>query len=113
MTQSDKISMAIRIIDINGVGEVARKIDKSPATVSQVKNGKYAGNPARIVELIMANFTDDTIICPIMGEIPISDCLDARKRVDMPYIPSSGQTTALYKTCPSCPNNPKTGGHHE
>ncbi len=110
MTQSDKLDMAQRIIVANGVAEVARTIGMSATTISQVKNGKYGGNPARIVELITAHYTADTVECPILGEITIADCIDARRRLDIPYIPSSGQTTALYKTCPTCPHNLKNGG---
>jgi hypothetical protein len=76
--------------------------------VSRIKSGDYP-NPDRIIELIMAEYTADTIVCPILGEIPIADCLDARRRADMPYFPSSGQSTALYEACPSCPHN-KNGG---
>jgi len=105
MTQEDKLEIVRRIIDANGVAAVARKIGRSPASVSQVNSGKYGGNPERIIELIMAEYTADTIDCPVLGEIPIADCLDARRRADMPYFPSSGQTTALYETCPTCKHN--------
>ena len=110
MTQNDRLEVVRRIIDANGVADVARKIGRSPTAVSQVNSGKYAGNPKRIIELILAEYTADTIICPVLGEIPIADCLDARRRAEMPYFPSSGQTTALYEKCPTCPHNIKNGG---
>lgn len=109
MTKEDKQAIAQRIITANGVSAVARKIGRSIPAVSRIKKGDYP-NPERIIELILAEYTADTINCPVLGEIPIADCLDARRRAEMPYFPSSGQTTALYEKCPTCSHNLKNGG---
>ena len=106
MTRNDRLAIARRAVTEHSQAEVARRIGKSPATISQVLAGTYP-NPAAILELIASEFSPETISCPVMGEVPLSTCLDARRRAKMPFFASSRQTVELYRACPGCRHNGK------
>ncbi|MCF6267793.1 MAG: hypothetical protein L3J57_14805 [Desulfuromusa sp.] len=105
MTQSDRLEVARSAVETHGQAEVAKRIGRSSSAVSLVLAGKYAGNPDKILERIVAEFSNETVNCPILGEIALADCLEARQRAELPFFPSSGQTTELYQTCPTCKYN--------
>jgi hypothetical protein len=109
MTIKDKREAVLGIIEANGASSVAKKIGYSNPVISRIKKGDYP-NPEPIYDMILGNFTAETLVCPVVGEMPISRCLEARRRSELPYFPSSRQSTDLYHTCPLCPNNPKRGG---
>ncbi len=102
MTTSDRLEMARKAVEDHGQSEVARRIGRSPSALSQVLSGKYGGNPEIILELIEAEFSATTILCPVMGEVHLSDCLEARRRAEMPFFPSSSQAAELHRLCPHC-----------
>jgi transcriptional regulator with XRE-family HTH domain len=97
------MEIARRAVAEHGQAEVARRIGRSPSALSQVLSGKYAGDPGTILEMIEAEFGASTVDCPILGpDTPLADCLDARKRAERPFVATSGQSTQLYFTCPTC-----------
>jgi len=102
MTKTERMIIAKRAVDDVGQAEVARRIGRSASAVSQVMSGKYAGDPDTILELIEASFASTTVHCPVMGEVYLADCIEARRRLELPHVPSSGQTADLRRTCPSC-----------
>ena len=105
MNQSERMEIARRAVEQDGQAGVARRIGKSPATVSLVLAGKYGGNPDIVLELIASEYGDETTDCPIMGVVSLADCIEARRRAELPFFPSSGQSTELYRTCPECRHN--------
>ena len=106
MTRHDRLEILRRACDEHGQAEVARRIGYNPSGINQVLAGTYKANPDKILELVAAEFSSDTVNCPVMGEVCLADCLEARRRADMPFFPSSGQTAELHRTCPEC----KKGG---
>ena len=105
MTMNERMEIARRAVVQDGQAEVARRIGKSPAAVSLVMSGKYGGNPATILELIASEYSSESVDCPVLGEIALADCIEARRRAELPFFPSSGQSTELYRTCPHCKHN--------
>ena len=103
MTQNDQLESARRICAQHGQSTVARLIGKSPAAVSQVLSGKYLGSGEAILELIEAAYGSSTVDCPVMGETtPLAECLEARARVNRPFIATSSQSARLYRACRDC-----------
>ncbi|MEB3167885.1 MAG: helix-turn-helix transcriptional regulator [Synechococcaceae cyanobacterium] len=97
------MEIARRAVAEHGQATVARRIGYSPSALSQVLSGKYNGDPAAILETIEAEFGASTVDCPILGSgTPLADCLDARKRAERPFVATSGESTRLYFTCPTC-----------
>lgn len=101
MTNNDCMTVARKAVAEFGQAEVARRIRRSPGSISQLMSGKYP-NPEHILELIEAEFDTTTVNCPILGEIHLADCLDARRRAELPFFPSSSQAADLHQACPKC-----------
>ena len=77
-------------------GAVAEKIGYSPAVVNQVLQGKYKGDIARVEKAVRGAFLGVTCYCPVMGEIPINQCMEMQKR---PFASTNPQRVRLYRAC--------------
>ena len=85
----------------HGQKAVAEKLQISRATVSQVLSCKYPGDLDRIQKLVEGAYMNRTVVCPVLGEIPLNECLANQ---------SNTRTTGnplrikLYRSCRSgCP----------
>jgi hypothetical protein len=92
-----------RAVGEYGQAEVARRIGRSSSALCQVLSGKYAGDPATILELIEAEFGDSTAQCPILGEVPLITCIEERNKA---FKATSSQRVKLWRACQACPKNP-------
>jgi hypothetical protein len=90
----------------HGQPTVARMLGVSTACVSQVVNEKYPGDMARIEQLVSGVFLQKCVNCPVLGELPLHECMkhQARKGVS-----SNPVYMHLHKACRSgCPNSSLT-----
>ncbi len=78
---------------------VARRLGVSGALVNQVLKGSYKGNVCRVEELVRGTFMQETVCCPVMGEVSKRRCLDEQTR---PFAPTNPQRVQLYRTCREC-----------
>lgn len=99
MTQNDRMEIARRAVAEHGQAEVARRIGKSASALSQVMNDKYAGSPDIILELIEAEFGTSTVMCPVLGEVPLATCIEEREK---PFKATSSQRVKLWRACQAC-----------
>ncbi|MFM4963760.1 transcriptional regulator [Aeromonas bivalvium] len=84
---------------------VADKLGISRTTISQVCNEKYPGDMARVQKLVEGNLMGHKVTCPILGEIPVHQCL-AHQRRSPSEVGSSPMDIKLWKACRSgCPNS--------
>lgn len=108
MQINELMEMLRRVVAESSQAEVARRIGCSSPALSQILSGTYnakgSGGAARILEKFEAAYGGTTIDCPIMGEVALANCLDARRRLELPFVPSSRQTADLRQTCPDCRN---------
>lgn len=82
---------------------VAKKLSMSKATVSQVLNGKYSASTATIQQKVEGAFMHSEVECPILGDIPINECLEHQKRK---FAATNHIRVAIYKACRSgCPHS--------
>lgn len=102
MTTNDRLDLLRRAVDEHGQAEVGRRIGRSASAVNQVLHHKYNGNPARILELVAAEFGSETVQCPVMGEIPLARCTEERNK---PFKATNPQRRRLFQACRTCPNN--------
>lgn len=87
----------------NGTTKVASKLGISKATVSQVINGKYKANTKTIQTRVEGAYLASIVECPILGEIPIHQCLDHQNRK---FAATNHIRVALYKACRNgCPHS--------
>ena len=85
---------------------VAKRLNLSSATVSQVLRKKYPGDLERIKKLVEGAFMQFTVNCPIVGEITKDKCLSHQ---DAPFASTNPQRVCLYKACRSgCPHSSLT-----
>jgi len=82
--------------------KVAERLGYSPAVVSQVLNGTYAGDLQRVRGVIEGAFMASIVLCPVNGETPLDVCLKDQKRTP-PFASSWRQQ--VFRACRSgCPN---------
>lgn len=89
----------------SSLAAVADKIGLSRTTISQVCNQKYPGDLARVQKLVEGNLMGRKVNCPILGEIPVHQCLAfQRRRAD--EVGTRPMDIKLWKACHSgCPHS--------
>ena len=87
---------------------VSEKLGLSRTLISQVCNEKYPGDLARVQMLVEGNLMGQTVNCPILGEIPVHQCL-AHQRRGPSDVGSRPMDIKLWKACRSgCPHSQLT-----
>ena len=99
MTASDRMELLRRVVSETSQAAVARKIGRSAAAINQILKGTYAGNPGSILELVAAWYGTDTVECPVMGDVPLSRCIEER---DRPFSATNPMRVRLFKACATC-----------
>lgn len=85
--------------------KVADKTGLSRTLLSQVSNDKYPGDLERVQSVIESVFMGATVVCPILGEIPMHVCLSHQK-TSPGAVGDNPQSIKLYKACRSrCPHS--------
>jgi len=83
--------------------QVGDEIGYSSAVVNQVLRGKYPGDVAKVEKAVRGAYMGETCYCPVMGEIPVNQCLEIQKR---PFANTNPQRVQLYRACRAgCPNS--------
>lgn len=106
MTKPDAMQLLNQKVAELGQAEVARRLGKSAAAISQIMSGKYQAAPDEILKRVVEVFGGIAVDCPVLGELPLSRCADERKQ---PFAATSHQRVALWKACQTCPQNNKGG----
>jgi len=86
-----------------GQSAVAKRIGKSPATVSQLYNGIYPSPPEPLLRRFEEEFCTTTIVCPEMGEITLKRCSAERST---PLSASSARRIRMHNACKECGGQP-------
>lgn len=92
-------------VNASSLAVVADKIGLSRTLISQVCNEKYPGDLGRVQKLVEGNLMGHKVACPILGEIPVHQCMahQRRKAGDVGNTPNE---IRLYKACRSgCPHS--------
>ncbi len=99
MTSKDRLELLRSAVAASSQAEVARRVGRSAAAINQVLRGTYAGNPEIILERVAAEYGPDSVNCPVMGEVPLAQCLESRNR---PFSATNAMRVRLYKACRQC-----------
>ncbi|WP_173497582.1 helix-turn-helix transcriptional regulator [Shewanella sp. ISTPL2] len=90
-------------VELHGQRAVAEKLKISRTTVSQVLNRKYPGDMDRIQKLVEGAYMNRTVHCPVLGDIPLNECLDHQRNTRTTGSPIR---IKLYRACRSgCPSS--------
>jgi DNA-binding transcriptional regulator YdaS (Cro superfamily) len=80
---------------------VARDLELSPATLSQVLKGTYGASTSRIEARVRGALMAERVRCPVLGDLPMDQC---QCEQGMGSRATSPLRLSLARTCPTCPN---------
>ena len=85
---------------IGGAAKVAAELNTSSSLISQLVSGSYRASAARKwSRLIIEKYGNETVACPVIGEISLERCRIERER---PYSMANPTRGELSRTCPKC-----------
>ena len=93
------MSLLKEAVKDKGQAAVARELGYSPSAISQVVNGIYGGALDNFMERVAETYGNGTIVCPVMGEVPLRRCAEERKKI---FSASSPQRVKLWLACREC-----------
>lgn len=73
----------------------------SPATLSQVRSGKYKGDLKRIQAIVEGALMAKTVDCPVLGILGRDRCMQEQTR---PFAATNPMRVQLFHACKTCPN---------
>lgn len=86
-----------------GQATVARELGYTPSTVSQIVNGKYQADTARVGERVMAIYGHEGLVaCPVLGDIAPLACLENHDLATQRPRTGNPETLRLYRACRAC-----------
>lgn len=87
---------------------VARQLGVSASALNQVLKGVYKGQVTRIQTLIEGRLMNQTVACPVAGDLPKHKCLEHQAR-DVRMATVNPLFSRLYRACRSgCPHSKLT-----
>jgi hypothetical protein len=100
---TDWLAILQKHVDQKGSQAVIRELDISATTLSLVLRGKYQASTERIEQRVMAIYGEDgKVICPILGQIEPSKCIDNYQRAQAIRAAGNPATIRLYMACRKC-----------
>ena len=93
--------------DASTQAAVAQRLGYSAAVVSQVLNGRYAGDVGRVETAVRGLLMRETLDGPVLGKIRRDECLRNQRA---PFSANGDPVRRVLRaTCPKCPNNHQGG----
>jgi len=103
----DALNALIELKQHSTQADIARRIGVSEGTISNALKGRYIGNVDALAERIRGELLNQTVACPILGEITSRMCQDERKK---PFHTANPLRVQLYRACKTCPHNQANKG---
>jgi len=97
-------------VDERGKDAVAEALGCSRAMVHQLKEAKYGSPVEKWRRKVMAELARDRVQCPVLGAIDVDECREHR---NAEFAATNPERIRLYRTCPTCPNNPDNDIDHD
>lgn len=83
--------------------KVAEELGVSPSMINQALKGVYPGDLDRLKRRVEGRYLNQTVNCPILGEIPLDRCQFHQERE---FAATNPQRVELYRACRSgCPHS--------
>lgn len=100
----DWIEELAQLADAEGLAGAEKRIDYSRSAISQILANKYAGDIARVEQMVRGALMAVTVDCPVLGEIGRDRCLTEQKE---PFRATSRHRAQLFHACKTCPQRRK------
>jgi hypothetical protein len=89
---------------VGGAAKVAVELGTSDSMISQLRGRSYPKRSAsKWYLLIIEKYGQETVRCPVIGEISLERCRTERER---PYSMANPTRGELSRTCPKCGSKP-------
>jgi hypothetical protein len=92
--------------DQSSQSAVAAKLKRSAPLVNQVLKNKYKGDLQTTADCVLGVFSNGTIACPELGNIPSNKCHEWRKKARK-FSSANHLRVQMYRACRNCPLNAK------
>lgn len=89
---------------------VAKELGVSSSTVSQALKGYYVGDVDALAKRIRGALMNESVRCPVMGDITTKHCLDFQTR---PLVFTNPTRVRLHRACKTCPHRKTAKGAAE
>ncbi|WP_298437962.1 hypothetical protein [Geobacter sp.] len=99
MTQSDQLELLRQKCVELSQARVAAAIGYSPSAVNQALRGTYKGDLSNMLGKVSEVFGNETVSCPILGEIPLAKCAYHRRRE---FAATNPLRVQLWRACRQC-----------
>jgi transcriptional regulator with XRE-family HTH domain len=99
MTKPDLMQLLRQKCEELSQARVAAAIGYSPSAVNQALKGSYRGDLTNLLNRVAEVFGDETVSCPILGEIPLGKCAFHRRR---PFAATNPLRVTLWRACRQC-----------
>lgn len=83
---------------------VARRLGYSSSALSQARSGTYKGSTVNLAQKVIEVYGNETVECPVLGQIPLSRCAEERVR---PFSTANPERVRLFGACGNCEHNPR------
>lgn len=93
--------------DLTSQNAVAKRLQRSAASVSQTLGKTYPGDMSAMRKLVEGAFMSITVECPVFGTYPLDSCQRWRQRTKRATSNSNSQQVQMYRACNQCPLNTK------
>jgi len=87
--------------DRTSQGQVAKRLGISAAVVNQVLGNAYKGRFDRVEARVRGELMQETVTCPVLGDLSKRECLDHQKAK---FSATNPLRVRLYRACKVCPN---------
>lgn len=98
----DWVRAIVEACDASSQSQVARRLDYSSAVVSQVLRRRYPGDLARLESRVRAELLRETVNCPALGEIGLSECQQHRANAAH-FTKRNPLSARMRRACNGCP----------
>lgn len=99
MTQHDLLQLLRDKCAELSQSRVAAALGYSPSAVNQALHGTYKGDLTNLLRKVAEVFGNETVSCPILGEIPLSKCAYHHRRE---FAATNPQRVRLWRACRQC-----------
>ena len=99
MSHEHALQLLRDAIERNGTKHVAQVIGYSITTISRMLADKYEGDVAAVLDAVILNYGDETVQCPLQGEISRKKCATNHAR---PFAATNPTRVRLYRACRVC-----------
>lgn len=99
MTAPDAMKLLREKCAEHGQASVARELGYNPSAINMVLKGSYPGSSDNILARVIEVYGGLSVVCPVLGEIPLSRCAEEKKR---PFAATNQQRIELFRACKNC-----------